>query len=56
MSSTNGAPPRPAPPPKAKKPLEVRCWVMMIITGYGDPIPVWVPCQMPVTGPLRTVS
>jgi len=56
MSSPNGSQREQAQPPKTTKLLGIRCWILVIITGYGELPPVWVPCQMPVTGPLRTVS
>jgi hypothetical protein len=54
MSSPNGSQPKQRRP-KAKKPVEIR-WAMTIIHSYGEAAPGWVSCQMPITGPLRTVS
>jgi hypothetical protein len=57
MASPDGFQPGQTQPPKATRHLGVRCWVLMILDGYGgQPTPIWVPCQMPITGPLRTLS
>ena len=56
MASPNGARPGQTRPPQVKKQSEVRCWVTMIVEGYGELTPVWVPCKMPVGAPPQELS
>jgi len=56
MSSPNGTQPKQDQPPKARKPVEIRCWTMVIVDGCGEPIPLWVPCLMPIGETPRVSS